>query len=149
VVADDGASLSIHFYGTPAGGALKDLQDWSYDPIASWGAVNQSIDQDYVTNAILLAPSASYNYKIEVDAITSSESHGDNTSLTATSNMANTLSITGLSVFDQSNNPLPLSYLTSSDGMDYSGVPEPGTLGLLAVPAAALLLRARRRRQRV
>lgn len=144
LVGTDQAYLDIQFWGATSGGLLQLLQEWEYNPSAYSGAVNLAIDQDYVTNTILLAPGQSYDYRISAYIKTAAESRGYG-SMTGTANMANTLTVTSLSVFDELNNPLPVSLFASSGDVNYGSTPEPGSLVLLALPGAALLLRARRR----
>jgi hypothetical protein len=166
--ADDGASLTIQLSGAESSPNWyypnPVLEPWDSDTygkqdvisISSPNVINpaltETIDQDFVTYTIFLAPGESYYFSITIDANANAQANGSSSPQTVhgTSDASDTLSITGLSAFNSSNNnPLPLTEFSSADGMNYSGIPEPGTLGLLAMPIGALLLRAWRRRQRM
>jgi hypothetical protein len=67
----------------------------------------------------------------------------------------NTLSFTGISVFDAQGNPISNSGLTSYAGFDYSTsstsasvAPEPATFGLFAFAGLSLVFVARKNRKR-
>jgi hypothetical protein len=117
------------------------------------------INQDFTTPVLTVAANSLVNWSLVLSTEVVASSSSSATYLaglpTGYTDAGNTLSFTGISVFDAQGNPTGNSGLTSYAGFDYSSsstsvstAPEPATMGLCMSAGFGLLLIGRKRRRR-
>jgi hypothetical protein len=137
-----GAGSDFDEFGGP--GAQPALQSWGYSG-------NVSVNLNALTNAITLAPGASYTFSLTLDADVNTIQEPGQVAIdgppTASVDAMHTLTLTAFSAEDGDGNALPASDFSSADGADYgsidiANVPEPSTFGLCGACVVLLLVGA-------
>jgi hypothetical protein len=117
------------------------------------------INQDFTTPVLTVAANNYINWSLVLSTEVTASSIAGAQYLagppTGYTDASNTLSFTGISVFDAQGNPTSNSGLTSYAGFDYSTsstsastAPEPATMGMCVSAGLGLLLVGRKRRRR-
>jgi hypothetical protein len=110
----DGAAGALQFYALGGGGANPTL--------------NQTINQNYLTTAVLLAPGASYTWTISMDAYAVTDQFGTSPDAPdAITNALNTLALTSFTAVSDTGVAISPLDFGSADGIQYSSIDPPQT----------------------